>query len=64
LFTEVNFNIHGPNQAIPLGKTEPNSWSSVAPAPMNPNNLEPDWIKDWVSDLEELKSLKIKAATF
>lgn len=35
-------NIHGPNQAIPVANSEPNSWPNVAPAPMNPNNLEPD----------------------
>lgn len=35
-------NIHGPNHAIPVANSEPNSWPNVAPAPMNPNNLEPD----------------------
>lgn len=45
-------NIHGPNHAIPVANSEPNSWPNVAPAPMNPNNLEPDWIQDWINDLE------------
>lgn len=34
--------LHGPNQAIPVANNDPKSWPSVAPAPMNPNNLEPD----------------------
>ena len=37
--------IQGPNQAIDVANNDPNSWPSVAPAPMNPNNLEPDWIQ-------------------
>lgn len=38
-------NIQGPSQAIPAAKSEPNSCPSVAPAPTNPNNLEPDWLQ-------------------
>jgi hypothetical protein len=34
--------LHGPNQAIPVANNDPKSWPSVAPAPINPNNLEPD----------------------
>jgi hypothetical protein len=35
-------NLHGPKRAIPVANNDPKSWPSVAPAPMNPNNLEPD----------------------
>lgn len=38
--------IHGPNQAIPVANSEPKSCPNVAPAPINPNNLEPDWIQE------------------
>ena len=34
--------LHEPNQAIPVANNDPKSWPSVAPAPINPNNLEPD----------------------
>lgn len=34
--------LHGPNQAIAVANSEPNNWPNVAPAPINPNNLEPD----------------------
>lgn len=42
----VRKSIHGPIQAMPVANSEPKSWPSVAPAPMKPNNLEPDWIWD------------------
>lgn len=34
--------IQGPNQGITTANNEQKSWPSVAPAPMNPNNLEPN----------------------
>lgn len=40
--TKQRGDIHGPNHAIPVANNEPMSWPSVAPAPINPNNLEPD----------------------
>ena len=39
-------NIHGPDQAITVANNDPKSWPNVAPAPMNPNNLEPDWTQN------------------
>ena len=33
---------HGPIQAMLAANNEPKSCPSVAPAPTNPNNLEPD----------------------
>lgn len=49
----VNLNIkrghiHGPSQAIPVANKEPKSWPKVAPAPINPNSLEPDWTQDGI----------------
>lgn len=40
--------LHGPTQAIAVANNEPKSWPRVAPAPINPNSLEPDWIQDGV----------------
>jgi hypothetical protein len=37
--------VHGPIHAILAANNEPKSCPSVAPAPIKPNNLEPDWIK-------------------
>lgn len=34
--------IHGPSHAMLAANNEPHSCPSVAPAPMKPNNLEPD----------------------
>jgi len=37
-----NANLHGPTKAIPMANNDPKSCPRVAPAPINPNNLEPD----------------------
>lgn len=39
----LNANLHGPTKAIPMANNDPKSCPRVAPAPINPNNLEPDW---------------------
>lgn len=39
----ANANLHGPTKAIPMANNDPKSCPRVAPAPINPNNLEPDW---------------------
>jgi len=38
----ANANLHGPTKAIPMANKDPKSCPRVAPAPINPNNLEPD----------------------
>lgn len=42
LSNTAKIGIHGPIQAIPVANNEPKSCPNVAPAPMKPNNLEPD----------------------
>ena len=37
--------IQGPSHAMLAANNEPKSCPSVAPAPIKPNNLEPDWIE-------------------
>ena len=49
--------LHGPNQAIPVANNDPKSWPSVAPAPMNPNNLEPDWIQNKLNMYQNINLL-------
>ena len=52
--------VQGPSHAMLAANNEPKSCPSVAPAPIKPNNLEPDWIertkKSWNERKETTKN--------